>query len=230
MFPDFNRRTADSDLIKAFVENGGAVIAFGPQIPMGRTYERKDLFGIDETGRTAVHKSILVRTALGNRSKEGSSIYAKGIQLPVWRAENSRVIAAFEDGSPAATMNKVGKGLAISILPDAQTAVQILPELVRDILDYAVAFSGKRFPVDITGGNDDTDIAISETPDGFRVAFVNHNPGTMEIILRPVNAAVKPRWTDMVSGQRLSQGRGLKLKIPAGGFLALEYQCDSNAR
>ena len=42
----------DSDLIKSFVEQGGVVVAFGPQIPMGRTYERRELFGAEETGGT----------------------------------------------------------------------------------------------------------------------------------------------------------------------------------
>ncbi|HEX6729028.1 MAG TPA: DUF4434 domain-containing protein, partial [Pyrinomonadaceae bacterium] len=38
----------DSDLIKSFVEQGGVIVAFGPQVPMGRSYERRELFGVEE--------------------------------------------------------------------------------------------------------------------------------------------------------------------------------------
>ena len=48
ILPDISgfKRT-DSDWIEMFVKEGGAVIAFGPQIPMARpdSYKRKDFFG-----------------------------------------------------------------------------------------------------------------------------------------------------------------------------------------
>jgi hypothetical protein len=51
ILPDISgfKRT-DSDWIEMFVNEGGAVIAFGPQIPMARasSYKRKEFFGVEE--------------------------------------------------------------------------------------------------------------------------------------------------------------------------------------
>ena len=221
----------DSDLIKAFVERGGVVVAFGPQIPMGRTYERKEIFGIEEAQQNATHGSMIVRDPVGDRVKAASRMALNGIQLPIWTAAGSRVVAAFEDGSPAATVNKFGKGLAIAILPDAQTAVQNFPEIVRDILGYAVSSSGSRSLVDVIGGSEKTDIAVRETHDGFRVAFVNHDPSDLEITFRPLTVGATPGWTDLVSGQKLTAaGASLTLEIPGGSVRVLEYCRTSNTR
>ncbi|MGH9880047.1 MAG: DUF4434 domain-containing protein, partial [Pyrinomonadaceae bacterium] len=45
----------DSDLVKALVAQGGVIVAFGPQIPMGRSYEREELFGGGESQETSTH-------------------------------------------------------------------------------------------------------------------------------------------------------------------------------
>ena len=56
----------DSDLIKSFIEQGGVVVAFGPQLPMGRSYERRELFGVEETEGMRRHTSVMVKEALGH--------------------------------------------------------------------------------------------------------------------------------------------------------------------
>jgi hypothetical protein len=67
----------DSDLIKAFVEQGGVIIAFGPQVPMGRSYERSELFGVDEV---PVAHSAIVRVQL-EREKTLSKVGVSGEQF-----------------------------------------------------------------------------------------------------------------------------------------------------
>lgn len=213
----------DSDLIKAFVEAGGVVIAFGPQIPMGRTYERKEIFGVEETGQTVMHNNLSVKIPVGNRAKVGNKFPVGNLQLPGWKATAS-VAAAFEDGSPAITVNQYGKGLAIAVLPDAETAVRNAPELVRDVLDRAISFSGNVPLVDIIGASERTDTTIRKTAQGFRIAFVNHDSDDLEVSFIPVTAGTEAEWIDLVSEQKLkTKTASMKLKIPAEGLCILEY-------
>lgn len=219
----------DSDLIKPFVERGGIVVAFGEQIPMGRSYERREIFGVDEAQATALHTGVIVKDALGDRVKAGSRFALSGIKLPSWTAGSARVIATFEDNSPAVTVNKYGKGTVITILADAPTATQNIPELLRDVMDYAVLSAGSELSVDIVGGSERTDVAVERTGNGFRVVVVNHNPNEAEVILRPVKPGRKGvfGWVDLVSGQKMSIAGAdfsLKLKITGFGFRALEFR------
>lgn len=219
----------DSDLIKLFVEGGGVVVAFGEQIPMGRSYERTEIFGVDEAQTTRAHTGIVVKDAVGNRVEAGSRFALSGVQLPSWTANKARVIATFEDNSPAITVNKYGRGTAITILPDASAAAQNIPELVRDVMDYAVSSAGNTLSVDIVGGNERTDVAVEQTRNGFKVVVVNHNSTETEVILRPVKLGTERffGWVDLVSGQRMattSADFSLKLKIMGSGFRALEFR------
>jgi hypothetical protein len=217
----------DSDLIKAFVEQGGTIIAFGPQIPMGRTYERKDIFGIDESQATT-RARVVVKGAIGDRVSAGREFTLGQTRLPTWTLTKGRVIATYEDSSPAITVNKYGKGTAITVLPDVAVAVQSMPDLVRDVLQYAELSAGNSVLVDVVGGNEKTDVAIKKTQNGFRVAFVNHNPDDLEILFRPVGrrSRLVSTWTDLVSNKKLpttATDSSLRLKIPAGGFRLLQY-------
>jgi hypothetical protein len=223
----------DSDLIREFVARGGVVVAFGEQIPMGRSYERKEIFGVDEAPAVSSHTGIVIKEALGRRVSTGKRFALRGLQLPSWMAAGgARVIAAFEDNSPAVTVNKYGKGTVITILADAPTAAQNMPELVRDALDYALSASGNDLSVDIVGTNEATDVAVKKTSDGFRVVVVNHQPNEREVILRPVRSGTetKSEWVDLVSGQKMIKTGAdfsLKLKITGGGFRSLEFRRSS---
>jgi hypothetical protein len=220
----------DSDLIKEFVARGGVIIAFGEQIPMGRSYERKEIFGVDEAAAASSHTGIVIKEALGSRVKPGSRFALSGLDLPSWSpTAGARVIAAFEDNFPAVTVTKYGKGTAITILADARTATQNMSDLVRDALDYALLASGNNLSVDIVGTNEATDVAVKKTSDGFRLVVVNHNPNEREVILRPVKSGTKKEfeWIDLVSGQKMVKTGvdfSLKLKITGGGFRALEFR------
>jgi uncharacterized protein DUF4434 len=217
----------DSDLIKAFIEQGGVIVAFGPQIPMGRSYERKEVFGGDEERDVQTQRLVIVREAIGKRAKKGTRFNLSGAELTRWSATTARVIATFADGAPAITVNKYGKGLVATILVDAQTAAQTMPELVRDLLDYATSFRGNTPTVDIVGTNENTDMAVSRTATGFRVAVINHNGRELEVQLRPQSLSKRHKWIDIADNRELEESnatRPLDLRIPSGGFRAIEFR------
>lgn len=216
----------DSDLIKAFVEQGGVVVTFGPQIPMGRSYERTELFGIEETSVSAAHNMIVVENALGPRAKRANRFRVATEVLPVWELKGARLIAKFEDGSPAVTVKQLGKGAAIAVITSASVSARRLPELTRDVLAYARSLRNDAALVDIIGANENSDLAVSETREGFRVAFVNHDTRDLPVVLRPVRRnSNKAKWIDLITGRALeAPADSLRLTIPARGFRVVEFR------
>ncbi len=164
----------DSDLIKAFVERGGVVVAFGPQIPFGRTYERKDLFGGEQL-IIGSHSRILTGT---------TSVRFPGSKLPAWRPTTASVGAKYEDGSAAILTNKFGNGAAITILPDAGFSAKFMPGTIRKVLNTALEFSGKPSIAEIDGMDENMDLAVRQTRSGFTAAVVNHNTTQRRIRMR----------------------------------------------
>jgi hypothetical protein len=196
---------------------------------MGRSYERKELFGGDQIGGTRTHSAVVVREAVGDRVKAGSRYALGEIELPFWTPQGARVIATFEDGSAAITLNKFGQGLVVTIVPDAWTAAHHMPELMRETIGRAMSSIGAAPLVDIVGTNEKTDMAVGRTPKGFRVAVINHNSGELEVMLRPLKTLVVrlSGWVDLVSGDKLETStvnRSIKVKIPGRGFRALEFR------
>ncbi len=219
----------DSDLIKGFVEQGGVVVAFGPQIPMGRSYERRELFGADEAGGMTERTAVVVKEAVGARVKPGSRFALTKTQFPAWTINNARVIATFEDNSAAIIANRFGKGIVVSFFPDAWTAARDIPDLVRDVIDYALRLTGAESPVDIVGANENMDIAVGKTAGGFSLALVNHNSSKVEVMLRPTKsqAGRVGGWVDLVAGNKIktaASDRSVKLMIQGNGFRALEFR------
>ena len=208
----------DSDLIKAFVEQGGVVVSFGPQVPMGRSYERDELFGLVEEKKQATHSSIIVRDAIGARVKAGERFSLQQFPLPVWSVKRARVIASFEDGSPAIATNKYGKGTIVTILPDAWTAMRMMPELIRDVLDHASTARGNTLLVDIVGSNENSDIAVEETSTGFRAAVVNHGAAEIEILLKPLTKRDSGEWFDLAANRRIGPALHLNSRYRLGAF------------
>ena len=213
----------DSDLVKAFVEQGGVVVAFGPQVPMGRSYERAELFGVTENKKVA-HTSIVVREAIGGRVRSRQRFTLPQSQLAGWSSTGGQLIAAFEDGSPAVTLNKYGKGATIAVLVDAQTAVRTMPDLVRDVLEYASTAGGKSLLVDIVGTKESSDVAIEQTNAGFRFAVVNHDSEQLELLVRPLRQVEEREWLDLTTNMKISDSRTIPLQVPAGGFRAVELR------
>jgi hypothetical protein len=189
----------DSDLIKSFVEQGVVVVAFGPQIPMGRSYEREELFGAEEAGPRS-HKTIAVKDAVGERVKIGGRFDSSRIQLPTWTITRARVLATFEDNSAAIIVNRFGKGLVISFFPD-----------------------------DVVGSNENIDVAVGQLEGGFGVSLVNHNSSQSDVVLKPTKSHqdLIGKWVDLVTGNAIettASDRSLKLTVPGHGFRALEFR------
>ena len=218
----------DSDLIRQFLEQGGVVIAFGPRIPTGVSYNRADIFGVE--GRSVAEQQFVeIRSPAGTRAAAGRRIAFAPQRLPSWKTAGATVIASFDDGGAAVAVHNYGKGAAYTISPSATTAAAFFPALVRDVIDSALARKGRQRPVDILGSNDETDEAISPTNDGFSVAVVNHNATDLTITLQPLNAFSmrQGEWTDLAQGgARLAEtnGQTLPVTIPAHGFRALEWK------
>lgn len=219
----------DSDLIRSFVEQGGVVVAFGAQIPMGRTYERRDLFGVEEAGGTRQHAAVVVKEAVGPRSKIGSRFVLTPTQLPAWTVQKAQVIATFEDKSAAIIANRFGKGLVVSVFSDASTAARDFPDLTRDVIDYALRATTAESPVDIVGANENTDIAVGKTASGFNVALVNHNSNKLEVVLKPLQSRTgrAAAWVDLVTGNSLpaaSKNGLLRLTINGSEVRVVEFR------
>ena len=218
----------DSDLIKSFVEQGGVLIAFGPQVPMGRTYERKELFGVDEAGGLKKHTRVVVREPVGERVKSGNSFALKESELPAWTISKARVVATFEDDSAAIVVNRFGKGTVVSFFSDAWTAARDFPDLVRDVIDYALSSTGVMPLVDIVGANENMDMAVGKTTAGFSVSLVNHDISKVEVMVRPTPQAGRVGgWVDLVSGNKIeaaSSDGSVRVTIPGSDFRALEFR------
>jgi hypothetical protein len=205
----------DSDLIAPFVERGGVLVAFGPQIPMGRTFERDALFGAREaTGTTG--RTIRVPRAFGRRVADGGTCTVAAAAA-AWRADAARVLATYEDGSPAIVANASGRGLAIAALPSVQDLAAGCPDLLRDVLELAQKHVGTPVLADIVGLAEASDVAIAPAPDGISVAIVNHEASARSIRLRAIDSS--GTWIDAVSGQSLPAATNgeLSLDLPAAG-------------
>ena len=231
ILPDISgfKRT-DSDWIRDFVEQGGSVIAFGPQIPMARasSYERKELFGLEE-GEPKIHSSIVVTESPGSRVSSGDKFAIPDISLPLWISTGAKVLAEFEDGSPAVLINKYGKGIIATVVLDAKTSAQQFPELIRDVIDAAMATCNETRVVDVIGTNENVDIATVKTDNGFRVAVINNNSHELEITLDPLHVPKGSafQWNDLISGKKhktQANDHSLKLQISGNDFICFEFQ------
>ncbi len=222
----------DSDLIKSYVEQGGVVIAFGPQIPMGRSYERRELFGGQEVGIKS-HSRLIVKNPVGNRVPLGEKIYFPQQTLPAWESIRANVIACYEDGTAAILANTYRKGKVFTILPDAVTAVHSFPELIRDILDAALPKRGEGFPVDIIGLNENTDLATVKTENGFRATIINHNADERIVTIHPRTSGntISHSWFDLVLGKKVdTTSKNLILTIPPHSYRCIEFRQGKHSR
>jgi hypothetical protein len=217
----------DSDFIKSFVTRGGTVIAFGPQIPGGNTYNRDELFGGSQV-RPGSHNLIIASETPGPRTKRDARYPLDGRAFPSWRPTTARTVASFEDGSAAVWVTRYGKGTVAAFAMDAASAVDRIPDILRDVLDGVLQKGGGRLPVDILGLNDNVDVAVATVPGGFRAAVINHNPEPLEVTFRPLRKPeIRGIWLDLASQKPLTSlenGFGLVRTVPARSYLCFEYR------
>lgn len=173
----------DSDLIKAFVERGGIVVAFGEQVPFGRTFERDQLFG-GTALPGKIHTRIISRFPRGIPSDDGRVSFA-ATELPSWKPGSAAVLAEYEDGTAAVLVNKAGEGSVFTILPSAEFAAVNFPSLVRSVLNLALRASSNESLVEIAGADSNMDFAVDNSPKGFSAALVNHNIAQRTLKIKP---------------------------------------------
>jgi hypothetical protein len=220
----------DSDMIRTLVEQRGVVLAFGPQIPMARSqsFERKELFGLEEIG-SKINSSIVVKESIGSRVSVDDKFSIPNVQRTLWKSNRGRVIASFEDGSPAVLINRYGKGTVVSVVLDAATAAQKIPQLVRDVIDYAMAERGVTQLADVLGTNENVDVAVVKIENGFRVAVINHNNDILKVTIKALNITdgSEFEWYDLISTKKLDTPANqsfLDLQIPGLGFICIEFR------
>ena len=189
----------DSDLIKAFVERGGAIIAFGPQIPYGRTFERQELFGGTEIGEDT--QTRILPKADSTILRNTATIFPR-TKLPSWKAGTASIMAKYGDGSAAILTNRFGAGAVYTILPDARFSVDNFPRLVRQVLNDAL----KNEVLEITGTDTNMDIATRGTKGVFTVAIVNHNSSASKAELTADSDLVRCL-------AKAGQGQGTSIRI-----------------
>jgi len=219
----------DSEFVKAFLEQGGAIVAFGPQLPMGNTYDRDALLGAAE--RTKVpRRVIVVRKPAGSRVEARARFGLTGDQAWTgWKAGSAKIVAEFEDGTAAVFTNRVGKGVIASFAMDAATAAREIPDIIRDVLDAAMAVTGGMRPVDVLGATENVDLASCVIPGGVRAAVVNHAAEPVEVVIVPLGTAASAAgiWTDLATGAtrpgRDADG-ALAVSIPARGYIVWEFK------
>jgi hypothetical protein len=223
----------DGSLIRKFIEDGGRVVFFGSRIPYTRIYDRDEACGGRENVAKS-HTAIRVVRPLGGRVKAGAAFRFAAAESPSWTLTSGKVVAAFEDGSAAALMNTFGKGTCFTLPLTITAAVRIMPELVRDVLDWALgtanAQSAARIaarPFDIAGLDEDSDVTMSMAGERRIVAVVNYKKIPVEIDLRPLGleAATTYALTDLKTGEVIRSGAGRDLTYVNISVPAVDYVC-----
>ena len=126
-------------------------------------------------------------------------------------------------------MNQYGKGTVVTIIPDALTAAQQMPGLIRDVIDAAMATSNAVRVVDVIGANENIDVATAKTDNGFRVTVINHNLHELEITLDPLYVLKGHafQWYDLISRKKSKASASdpsLKLQISGKDYICFEFQ------
>jgi len=206
----------DSILLKKFVEKGGTAILFGPHIPYGDRFKRDELCGGTETGEYDPDRRqdrIEVKAALHTRTKEGTVFSFIPKERIVWTPTSGKTVAVFQDGHAAILLNRFGEGTVFTIPVSLTDAVAIMPDLIRDIFDYALAQKGLKRLFDIIGASEDLDIAVSGTDGSLNLALVNHGNQPAEVKVCPLNLPPDRIYvvTDLKTGQTVSEKVGKEL-------------------
>ncbi|MEW6455817.1 MAG: DUF4434 domain-containing protein [Acidobacteriota bacterium] len=229
VLPDISgMQDTDSILIKKFVEKGGIAILFGPHIPYGDRFERAELCGGKEK-TSARHYYIKVKEAVYTRVMKGMKFAFEPSDFLSWTPTTGKEIAIFEDGSTAVLMNGFGKGKVFTIPISIKDSVRIMPDLIRDILDYALAQRGVKRAFDIIGANEDMDLAMSFMNGEYRLAIVNYGKKPIDLKICPLNIASEKLYKliDLRTGKIISQKSGknfaeIKIRIRAIDFVAIK--------
>jgi hypothetical protein len=193
----------DSALLKAFVEKGGTAILFGPMIPYGDLFDREALVGGKE-GAPAPRSRVVVREALAadGHAAAGRGFALAGLPATAWTPTTAKAAAVFEDGGAAVLVNRFGQGTVVTCPVSLKDAAAKMPSLLLDIVDFAMARSGRVRLFDWAGATAAMDVAQAGGADGAALAATNPGPGIVDLDLRP--RFLRPDYsyelTDLLAG------------------------------
>ena len=146
ILPDISgMQETDSEMIEAFIRNGGVVIAFGPRIPYGDRFNREEFWGANEISPVQAglrFDGVRIVNSPGPRSKPGEIIGFPPLTSASWDPAPENRIADFSDGSCAVFSNTYHKGKTYVVSLSLNDAVNVFPDLVRDIIDEALGYTG----------------------------------------------------------------------------------------
>jgi len=228
VLPDISgMQETDSLLLKTFVERGGTVIQFGPHIPYGDLFDRKTFVGGQEE-KARGYDLIEVREPIFTRVKKGTRFSAGHAAVSSWKPTTGKIVAAFEDGSAALLVNDFGKGLVVTIPLELKESVGIMPALVRDVLDFALARHGLKRSFDIEGAREDMDVAMTPGNGAPAVAVMNYGPQPADVTIYPLNLEAGRAYTltDLKTGRQTSRKAKelfpLRVKVKSHDFIAIK--------
>jgi hypothetical protein len=228
VLPDISgMQETDSILLKDFVKEGGVAVLFGPSIPYGDNFDRRELCGGKEKPPSQ-HEKIEVKEALQRRVSAGATLSFHSTNSPSWQPTTGRAIAVFEDGTAAVLLNEFGKGKVLTIPVSVSQAVRIMSDLVRDILDYSLLHRGVKRHFDVLCESGDIDLTTARVGEEERLVVVNHSEQPVSAKIRPLNLDPRKSYsvTDLRTGKMMLERKGenfgeAEMRIGACDFIAI---------
>ena len=190
ILPDISgMQETDSEMLEAFVRNGGVVIAFGPRIPYGDRFNRSDFWGAREIipiQNNSMFNRIKITRSPGTRLKPGEVFDFAPVFSTSWNPISEQRIADFQDGSCAVFSNSYHKGKTYVITLSLKEAVNGFPDLLRDIFDDALGNHGINRQFDVYGVIDNMDVTMNEDKGKYSIMIANYNEVPVEIKIKPL--------------------------------------------
>jgi hypothetical protein len=221
----------DSEMLEAFVRTGGVVIAFGPRIPYGDRFDRTRLWGAEEItpiqARSKFGQLSVVRSP-GPRTKRGDVFRFGLIVSTSWHPSTSDRIANFVDGSAAIFANRCHRGKTYVVTFSVGDAVEIFPELLRDLLDEALQTYDVKRPFDVYGMKDNMDVAMGGRDGSCFIMLANYGSDPISLKIKPLVLDQMSSYTvtDMKSRKIISERAGnssspIDAQIEGSNYLAI---------
>jgi hypothetical protein len=228
----------DSEMLEAFVRAGGVVIAFGPRIPYGDRFDRTKLWGAEEItpiqAKSKFDRLSVVRSP-GPRTRR-SDIFRFGPTVSTsWHPSINNRIANFGNGSAAIFTNRYHRGKTYVVTFSVGDAVEIFPELVRDLLDEALQTYDVKRPFDVYGMKDNMDVAMSSRDGSCFIMLANYGSDPISLKIKPLVLDQKSEYTvtDMksrkiVSERAATSSSSIDVRIEGNNYLAVSLAPSRN--
>ncbi len=239
ILPDISgMQETDSELIEAFVREGGVVIAFGPRIPYGDRFDRAKLWGAEEIRSVQENlkfSEIKVLRSPGHRTGKNEIFHFDPQVSASWNPTAGKRIADFSDGSSAIFSNSYQKGKTYTISLSLKEIVNNFPDLLRDIFDEALDFYGITRPFDIYGITDNMDVSMNENHGKYSVMIANYRNNPVDVRIKPLlkDWGSKYSLIDMKSGKTMigimtGNPEVIDLKVDGNNFIAIRVVSKNN--